>query len=233
MRFFRINIFLVLSIGIALVLIPSNVRAQKFFRMKGEFSIKAKGANGKEQLTMGHFYYDRNFKKLVYINFFPAKEAWVSVDTNVYRIVSNKVLSRQTAPPISEFSIFHLALNSQLSNYGFKNTALKIEKVERVDDMVITTWVPPAKAAQLFGKIKTSTRGNKLYGIVFLDTKSNVLKKQFFNDYKNISGLEFPCEIVDITYIGGKENYQVTTYKNIVLDDLTEGNIYNYTIPGK
>jgi len=200
--------------------------------LKGDFSIKAKADNGKSQLTIGKFYYDRNFKKLVYINTFPKKESWVSIDTSVYHIVNNKVIDRQSAPPIAEFSIFHLALNSQLSNYGFKNTVLKIEKVERQGDMVITTWAPPEKAAKLFGKIKTSTKNNKLFGIVFLDTEGKVLKKQFFNNYKNLNGLEFPQEVVDIAYVKGKENYQVTTYKNIVIDDLTEGNIYNYSVPG-
>jgi hypothetical protein len=208
------------------------VTGQKFFRIKGEFSIKAKAADGKSQLNIGSFYYDRNFKKLVYITRFPKKETWVSIDTSVYHLVNNKVVGRQSAPPIAEFSMFHLALNSQLSNYGFRNSALKIEKVEKDGDMVITTWAPPEKASKVFGKIKTSTKNSRLYGIVFLNTENKVLKKQFFNEYKNINGLEFPHEVIDITYINDKENYQVTTYKNIVIDDLTEGSIYNYIIPG-
>ncbi len=181
---------------------------------------------------MGKFYYDRNYKKLVYVNNFPKKEVWVSKDTSVYHIVNNKVIDRQSAPPVAEFSMFHLVLNSQLSNYGFKNTAMIIEKVEKQDNMVITTWALPPKAPKLFGKIKTSTTNNKLNGIVFLNMEGKVIKKQFFNDYRNIGGLEFPHEVVDIIYINDKENYQVTTYKNIQIDDLTEGNIYNYTIPG-
>ncbi|NJK95019.1 MAG: hypothetical protein HC905_09015 [Bacteroidales bacterium] len=92
---------------------------------------------------------------------------------------------------------------------------MKIEKVERQNDMVITTWALPEKAAKLFGKIKTSTKNNKLIGIVFLDTENKVIKKQFFNEYKNLSGLEFPHEVIDIVYINGKENYQVTTYKTL------------------
>lgn len=206
--------------------------SQKFFRIKGDFTIKAKAAEGKSQLTMGKFYYDRNFKKLVYLNNFPKKETWVSKDTSIFHFVDNKLIDRQSAPPVAEFSMFHLALNSQLSNYGFKNTAMAIEKVEKQNDMVITTWTLPAKAAKLFGKIKTSTKNNKLHGIVFLDTENKVIKKQFFNDYKNLNGLEFPHEVIDILYFNGKENYQVTTYKNITIDDLTEGNIYNYPIPG-
>ncbi|NJK95018.1 MAG: hypothetical protein HC905_09010 [Bacteroidales bacterium] len=80
------------------------LHAQKFFRIKGEFTIKAKAEDGRSQLTMGKFYYDRNFKKLVYLNHFPKKELWVSKDTSIYHIVDNKILDRQSAPPIAEFS---------------------------------------------------------------------------------------------------------------------------------
>lgn len=223
------KIILLLAI---LLCAPVTLQAQKFFRIKGDFSIKAKSAEGKSQLTMGKFYYDRNIKKLVYINSFPKKEAWVSVDTSIYHIENNKVLNRQSTPPVAEFSMFHLALNSQLSSFGFKNSALTIEKVERTNDMVITTWAVPEKAAKLFGKIKTSTKNNRLTGIIFIDVDGNLLKKQFFNNYKNFNGIEFPQEVIEIIYINGKENYQVTTYKNIVIDDLTESDIYNYSIPG-
>jgi hypothetical protein len=209
-----------------------TLQAQKFFRIKGDFSIKAKSVEGKSQLTMGKFYYDRNIKKLVYINAFPKKEAWISVDTSIYQIENNKILNRQSTPPVAEFSMFHLALNSQLSSFGFKNSALTIEKVERTNDMVITTWAVPEKAAKLFGKIKTSTKNNRLTGIIFINVEGDVLKKQFFNNYKNFNGIEFPQEVVEIIYINGQENYQVTTYKNIIIDDLTEGDIYNYSIPG-
>lgn len=223
----------IILITFFLFLLTPSAKSQKFFRLKGDFTIKAKLADGKSQLTMGKFYYDRNFKKLVYLNHFPKKEIWVSKDTSVFHIVNNKVIDRQSAPPIAEFSMFHLVLNSQLSNYGFKNTSMVIEKVERQNDMVITTWALPPKAPKLFGKIKTSTKNNKLNGIVFLNLDDKVVKKQFFSEYKNINGLEFPHEVIDITYSkDNKENYQVTTYKNVQIDDLSEGNIYNYPIPG-
>ena len=210
----------------------SSLYAQKYFRIKGEYSIKVKTFDEKSQLTIGKFYYDRNIKKLVYINTFPRKEAWVSVDTSIYHIVNNSILGRQSTPPVAEFSMFHLALNGQLSSFGFRNSTLTIEKVERTNDMVITTWVVPAQAAKIFGKIKTATKNNRLNGIVFIDLEEKLLKKQFFNYYKNFNGIEFPQEVIEIIYINGQENYQVTTYKNITIDDLTEGNIYNYSIPG-
>lgn len=180
---------------------------------------------------MGKAYYDRNFKKLIYVNSFPVNETWVSIDTTVYCIKDNKIASATTAPPLGQFSIFHLALTSQINNYGLKNSMFKVGKVEKQKNMVITTWLAPFQYAKIFGKVLISTIDNKLYGIVFLDKNDKVLRKQFFNKYQNFSGLEFPLEIIDISYTNGKENYQVTTYKNLEIDKVSEDNLYNYTLP--
>lgn len=67
--------------------------------------------------------------------------------------------------------------------------------------------------------------------MVFIDSKDKIIRKQFFDNYQNFRGLEFPMEIVDISYTLNKENYQVTTYKNLEIDDVTEDYIYNFAIP--
>ena len=163
--------------------------AQKFYRIKSDFSIKAKAADGRSQLTVGTVYYDRNAKKLVYCNTFPKREDWVSIDTLVFQVVNNKVLSKYKSPPLGEFSIFNLALTSQINNYGLSNSMFKIEKVEKESGMVITTWIPPKKFATIFGKVLISNKNNRLNGIVFLDKDGKVIKKQFFDNWGNFDGL--------------------------------------------
>jgi len=204
---------------------------QKFYRMNGEFTIKAKTADGKNQLTIGKFYYDKTIQKLVYVNTFPLNEVWVSVDTSLYKIVDNKVMARYSSPPISIFSIFHLALTSQINNYGLKSSTFTISKVEKQTDMVITTWLPPASLAKIAGKVLISNKSNTLFGIVFMDKNGIVVRKQFFSNYQNVKGVEFPMEITDITYTNEKENYQVTTYKNVNIDETTDNLYFDYPIP--
>jgi hypothetical protein len=208
-----------------------TAEGQKFYRINGDFSIKAKSVTGQSQLTVGKFYYDRNIQKLVYDNTFPYKETWVSADTNIYKIVNDKVIAQFKSPPIAMFSIFHLAITSQINNYGLKGSEFTIEKVEKQGDMVITTWLPPKYLTPIFGKVLISNKFNKLFGIVFMNSKGEVIRKQFFNKYQNISGMEFPLEVVDITYTDKKENYQVTTYKNVRIDEITQDRYFDYPIP--
>lgn len=223
----KIYILAVLGLG----LFGYSAIAQSFYRIKGEFSIKSKSTDGKSQLTMGTFYYDKNFGKLIYKNTFPAKDVWVTYDTVMYNIVNDRVVRKILVPPLAQFSVFHLALTSQINNYGLKQSGFTIQKVEKAEDMVITTWIPPAYLKKMFGKVLTSIRSNRLNGIVFMDAKGNVLRKQFFNNFTNVKGVEIPLEIIDMTYANGRESYQVTTYKNIVIDEVADYVVYNYPIP--
>ena len=177
---------------------------------------------------MGKFYYDKNEKKLIYKNIFPEKATWVTSDTNLYKVVDNKIVSRQTIPDITLFSMYNMVLNNQMNNFGLEGSIFKLESVENEDGQTISTWLPPKKMKKIFGKILISTKDNNLYGIIFFNSEDVILKKQFFEDYTITNGLAFPGRITEITYTDGKENYQVTTYKNIRVNDQNEEAYYHF-----
>ncbi len=209
---------------------PLFTFSQNFYRIKADFTIKQKNADGSSALTVGKVYYDKNYKEIVYDISFPEKEMWITKDTSVYKFVDKKFVSRQTVPAIAEFSIFHLCLNGTLTNYGLESSPYTIYNVEKENGMVLTTWMPPAKMAKFLGKVIVSQKDKKLYGVAMCNIKGETLNKQFYKNYDSNSGIEFPKEIVQITYINGKENYQVTTYENIIIDDYSEEEMYNYPV---
>ncbi len=214
---------------ISLVLVFSlKSYSQNYYRISGEFSIKGKAENS-AQLVMGKFYYDKNEKKLIYKNIFPEKATWITSDTNIYKVVDNKIVSRQTIPDITLFSMYNLVLNNQMNNFGLEGSIFKLENVEGADGQTISTWLPPKKMEKIFGKILISTKDNNLFGIIFFNSEDVILKKQFFEDYTLTNGLAFPGKITEITYNDdGKETYQVTTYKNIQVNDHNEESSYHF-----
>lgn len=207
------------------------VNAQQFYRVKADFTIKEKHANGNSQLVVGTVYYDKGAKKIVYSITFPEKETWVSSDTTTYKFASGKLASKHKVPFTTEFSIFHISLNGKLPNYGLEGSYYSIKKVEKENGMVITTWEPDPQLKGAFGNVIMSNKDKKLYGIVFMDTKGKVKSKQFYRNYTNTHGFEFPTEVIEISYTPKGENKKITTYKNIVVDDLRENNMYDYPLP--
>lgn len=211
-------------------LLPKLVFGQQFYRIKADFSIKAKLQDGTSQLTMGTVYYDKTSKKLVYKIKFPEPEIWVTIDTLLYKISNEKIVEKQSVPAMTEFSIFHLSLNGRLPDYGLRNTFYSITKVDKDEDMVITTWEPATGLDKSLGKIMISNKKKRLFGIIFFDSENNTRSKQFFEEYNNYQGLDFPGKIVQISYIGEQENYQITTFKNVIINDVKESDMYNYSL---
>jgi hypothetical protein len=220
-----------------LFLIEYGGSAQKFYRFKAEVSIKDKLSDGTYRLTMGKVYYDKIYKKVVYQLKFPKKETIVVQDTTMYTLDANdKLLNSSRTVLIPEFTVFHLALTNQLSNYGLKGgegqSIYKIGKVEKTDKGVLTTWVPAEEhLKKLFGDIKMLKKGKRLDAIIFYDAKGKTVSRQFFKKYVNVKGVEFPQEVTMMSYdFEGKRNIQLTTYKNIEIDQNDEDNIYRYRI---
>ncbi|MGE5355595.1 MAG: hypothetical protein ACM3PT_05090 [Deltaproteobacteria bacterium] len=204
--------------------------SQNYFRIKTDFQIKSKTPEGKQQLTLGKVYYDKNIKQIVYEISFPQREIWVQKDTLLYKIVNSKLDSKQNIPNMIEFTIYHLLLNGNLADYGLKKTNFSLKKVEKTKDGVISTWEPPSDMKKLFGNVLMMNSGQELTGIVFKNTEGAVVSKQFFRKYKKNKGLMFPQEIIRENYIQGKKSYEITTYSNTVINDYSEDK-YSYKIP--
>lgn len=228
------NTFLRLSLVIlCLLCLPAiSGKGQQYSRIHADFSVKVKSPSGGQSLTLGQVFYDRNIKQLIYYVTFPEKETWVTSDTVVYQIRDGKLISKTATFSMAEFTVFHLALNSHLQDFGLKNTRYMVTDVQREKDLVITTWAPPEKARQQLGNILVSVKNKQLFGVIFQDPMGITIRKQFFEEYQLINGLAFPGKIIEINITNGIESYQVTSYKNILVDEMENDNKYFYNTSG-
>lgn len=212
---------------------------QEFFRLKADVSIKDKLSTGTYRLTVGKVYYDKPSLGLIYKLHFPQEETIIIKDTTLYRLdKKDSLLAVQNVTIMNEFSIFHLSLSGKLTDYGINSGKVsgiyKIEKIEKdANGRVITTWkVMEKRLVKILGKIKMANIDKKLDAIAFYDVSDKLLSQQFFKDYVNIKGLVFPKQVTQISYNSdGTQNIQQTTYKNIVIDENGEDNIYNHSLP--
>ncbi|MBK7029390.1 MAG: hypothetical protein IPH45_09315 [Bacteroidales bacterium] len=73
---------------------------------------------------------------------------------------------------------------------------------------------------------------NRLNGVIFYGPTKNIIGKQLFSNYVTIKGFEFPTEILHLAYLtNGQEIHQLTTFKNIKINDWDEASFYDYPIP--
>ena len=206
--------------------------AQTFSRISADFSIKEKTAAGDASLTMGRVYYDQNVHQLIYDVRFPESEKWLMTDTMMAKLVNGKIESEMKSPNIVSISIFALSLSGEMNSYGLKQTNYRVSDIVKEGDMIITTWsLSNPKLAKEYGDVLISVKDKKLFGVIVKNTAGDVISKQFFEEYANISGLDFPTQITQITYTEGKENYQVTTFKNILVNENQNDANYHFVLP--
>jgi hypothetical protein len=218
-----------------ITLLPVLAMAQKeaYYRVRADFSIKEKSTDGRSSLTMGEVFFDKMKNKIVYSIRFPEKEIWLFQDTLMFKVQGGKVEKSKLIPGFIDFSVFNLSLNHNLKDYGLKKSIYSVKSVVKEDNMVISTWVPKKEYSKALGEVKISVVDNKLYGVVFYNPKKVMIGKQLFTQYFKINSFEFPTEIVNFSYNeNGQEIHQITTYKNIKVNNWDE-DTYNYTIPRK
>ena len=221
----------ILLFSIITLMFSSPVIAQDHFRMSAEFTIKSKTLDGTQHLTIGTVYYDKNIKKIVFDVKFPQNETWVQQDTVLYKIRNNALLSKTGTIKMADFTIFSMALNGKLSDYGLKDSEFILSNVEKDGDNVISTWEPPKTYKDFMGKVMIMKKDDNISGIIFFNKEGEIISRQFFRKYKNVNGMLFPTEIIVEKIIDGEKFYEITTYENITVDDYKNEDKYDYKIP--
>ncbi|MEE4214136.1 MAG: hypothetical protein V2I34_03655 [Bacteroidales bacterium] len=203
--------------------------SQDYFRVKADFSVKISNSNGTKSLTRGTVYYDKNIKELIYAITFPREEIWVSKDTSIYKYSGDTLMQRVTIPAINEFTVFHLSLNSGLNDYGLKKSNYNMSKVEKKGDLVLSYWKIPEQLNYIMDHVVVAKKDMRLESVVMVGEEQQILSKQFFRNYIKIGAFEFPQQIVQILYDStGGENYQVTDFSNIKVNDMSDSQSYRF-----
>ena len=207
--------------------LTGEIFSQEYFRIEADFTVKVKKNDGKMNLTRGKVFYDKNYKELIYEITFPQVEKWAIRDTNLYKIRNDSLIKRESIPSINEFTVFHLSLNSNLNDFGLKNSVYKISKVEKKGDLVLSYWKIPERAKLPLDYVIVAKKNNKLESVVLMGKESKIISRQFFRNYVQIDAFEFPGQIIQILYDkNGKENYQVTEFKNIIVNNIQDNDSY-------
>ena len=206
-----------------------TIRAQEYYRVNADFTVKIKRSDGTMNLTRGSVYYDKNIMELIYRVSFPQPEVWVVADTSLFKFRSDTLYDRMSIPSVNEFTVFHLSLNAGISDFGMKRSRFKVSKVERKNDLVLSYWKIPDKAEISIDHVVVAKKKNRLESVIMMGDESKVLSRQFFRDYMKSGAFEFPQQIVQILPgEDGEDNYQVTEFKNIKVNDMENEQLFRH-----
>ncbi len=213
------------------------LQAQGNYRFFADVSVKTKdGKTGKGTLTILKVYYDKNKKKVVQEISFPEPTTIVLTDSASYKIVNfkaQKISHFDSRMHIIKSTIYHLILENNLANYGLDNSLYKKTKAEKEKNIIFTTWEPVSeKAKNLLGKIVIGTENKRIKAVLFFNPQGKLISKQVFKKYQTVQNVPVPTEIIQIIYDedGSEKAYQLTTFKNVKINEKGNDNIYDYPL---
>lgn len=213
---------------ICLGIFPS-LHGQEYYRMNADFTVKIRRSDSTLNLTRGTVFYDKNIGELIYRITFPRPEVWVISDTSIYKYRSDTLSERVSIPSVNEFTVFHLSLNATMSDFGLKKTMFRVSRVEKRDDRVLSYWKIPEKIESSIDHVVVVKKENRLESVIMMGDDSEILSRQFYRDYQRTGAFEFPRQIVQIIPDeSGADNYQVTEFKNIVVNDMDHDHLFRY-----
>lgn len=196
-----------------------SVKAQIFYRVECEVSIKEIHEDGKQQLMVGKVYYDKHIREIVYDLRFPHTMRFAVTDFGVISDSRPVSEDKQFTQHLVDFSVFNLVLSGKLNYFGLDKTQYQLVGVKKEGEMVISEWALPVEMGSDFGKMLVSQKDNKLYGMVSLDPEGEVLSKQFFTEYEKVDDVMFPSKLIQLNYKAGKAvDKKITTFRNIKLN---------------
>lgn len=221
------------SVVVCLLLLGfyQTAQAQEYYRINADFTVKIKKGDGTMNLTKGAVYYDKNIKELIYRVSFPQPEVWVIADTSIFKFREDSLYERISIPSVNEFTVFHLSLNSGMSDFGLKKSMFKVSKVEKKNDLVLSYWKIPDQIETSIDHVVVAKKDNRLESVIMVGDDSEVLSRQFYKDYMKIGAFEFPQQIVQIMPDEeGKNNYQVTDFRNIKVNDMDHDDLFRHRV---
>lgn len=209
--------------------LSQTVNGQEYYRINANFTVKIKKEDGSMSLTKGAVFYDKNIQELIYRVSFPQPEVWVIADTSLFKFREDTLFERISIPSVNEFTVFHLSLNSGMSDFGMKKSMFKVSKVEKKKDLVLSYWKIPDQFETSIDHVIVAKKDNRLESVIMVGDESKILSRQFYKDYLRIGAFEFPQQIIQL--IPGeeeKQNYQVTEFKDIKVNDMEHGELFRY-----
>jgi hypothetical protein len=97
--------------------------------------------------------------------------------------------------------------------------------------MIVAVWKPDPRIGKTFGKIVLSKVRRRIYGIAFYKPNGKLAGKQIFRKFVNTKGCDFPSEILQFQYTPKGENKQITSFKNIKIDQANDPKLFDFPLP--
>lgn len=225
---------LISTAGLLLILILFSSFNDMNFEKIALKMISKSAKNGFTTRVEGEIYYSSNGKMITYFSY-PASYITIANDKGEFIFFdqeNNTVFQSQNAAFSSETSFFYFFLNNKKTDLGLSDMGFHISNTAFEDGLIVTEWAPPIQIASQLGAIKIVHDRNDPIFMSYKDSNGMIIKKVYYYDYINMSGIAIPTSVTQIDYHSPIDSVITKiSYSNVRLDNEVDDNLLNYQIP--
>lgn len=233
MKFHRLS---VLYIGSALLLILAICSSFNTFNFQ-KIALKMVTRSAKDGFTskvVADIYYSANGKMITYFSY---PQEYITIanskgEFSFYDPDKNTVFQSRNEAFSSETSFFYFFLNNKKMDLGLSDMGFQITNTTFEEGLTVTEWAPPVQMAGQIGGVKlVHNRQNPIF-MSYKDASDNIIKKTYYYDYINYSGINLPTSVTQIDFTTPTDSVLTkTNYSDIRIDNQVDEKLLNFEIP--
>ncbi|WP_143083999.1 LolA family protein [Flexibacter flexilis] len=153
-------------------------------------------------------------------------------EVSIYTPKTKEVYTLQNTQYSTENSQLYFFLQNKKNDLGLKNMGFTLKNTRYDKDLVITQWQPPIQASNVLKEVELVHQGYLPIYMSYTDAKSRIVKKMYFYNYTNISGVDFPQAITQIDYpFAGDSIVSKNAYSDLKINAQATSGLFDFTVP--
>jgi len=153
-------------------------------------------------------------------------------EVSVYDPAKNTVMQQVNYLYSTETTQFYYFLSNQKTDLGLRAMGFTNKNVKFEKNLMISTWIAPPRLAKEVSSVELVHEGTNPIYTKYVGGKGQTIKKIYYYNYQNISGLDFPLTVTQIDYFSAKDSaVSKTSYSDIKVNEAVSRKLSDFTIP--
>jgi len=195
--------------------------------------IKRTNQNGKTSKNVAKVYFNADGKMLTH--FISPMEVMIlnnkDGELQLYNPNENTVFQQLNHMLGTENTNVYYFLNQETDDMGLAKIGFSLASSKLDNNLLISIWKAPKQMQQQIHDVELVHQLKKPVFMGYRDTKGKYLKKVYFYQYEQVSGVDFPMSITEIDFVKKDSIVSKTVFESFKINQAEDQEWVNFMVP--
>lgn len=195
--------------------------------------IKRTNQNGKTSKNVAKVYFNADGKMLTH--FISPMEVMIlnnkDGELQLYNPAENTVFQQLNHMLGTENTNIYYFLKQETDDMGLARIGFTLATSRLDDNLLVSIWKSPKQMQQQIFDVELVHQGKKPVFLGYRDAKGKYLKKVYYYQYEQVSGVDFPMSITEIDFLKKDSIVSKTVFESFEINRPADQEWVNFTVP--